>query len=457
MSGLSRRTLLTFGALGAGTLMMPGMRPSLANTAAEDPHYFLLIMLGGGADASYVYDARPLSMTAAGRIQNYVGKEPTVVQGRNGTSCRASQLVQPLARLRDRFSVLNGVFMTPSFDGHLQNVNFLMTGEAFGGESFVPHLNGGGGGRSPTLLDAIAPTHQLLSNLTNNANVVSLRPQSVGSLAEQLRNVAPAQAGDELMDFVRGRLAVNAEGSGRLATGAGAMLSSLALTGKMHNRLAQLQRPDPAWSAEDQSVSLMSQCFRLGIARSALYLLPEDFDVHSPELARRQPRMFATAMERLVTLFDGLIETPYDSKRSLLDVTTVMVASEFSRTLRSPDAPIDKTGTNHNPFCNTVLLGGKGVRPGMVIGASDLADERAVPSPAHLSLDPRLEKAMGRPFDFKTLQPRNDSPQSFDVRDYLTIGSVVNTVYSLFDVPQARWRTVGRDLPKAPALQGLLA
>lgn len=457
MSGLSRRNLLAFGGLGAGTLMMPWARSASASPAADDPHFFLLIMLGGGADASYVYDARPLSMTAAGRIQNYLGKEPALVQGRNGTSCRASQLVQPLARLRDRFSVLNGVFMTPSFDGHLQNVNFLMTGDAFGGESFVPHLNIASASLSPALLDAISPTHQLLSNLTNNANVVSLRPQSVASLAEQLRNVPPARSGDELMDFVRSRIAANAAGSGRLATGAGAMRASLALTGEMHSRLAQLQRPNPEWSTEDQSVSLMAQCFRLGIARSALYLLPEDFDVHSAELARRQPRMFATAMERLVTLFDGLIETPYDSKRSLLDVTTVMVASEFSRTLRSPDAPIDNTGTNHNPYCNTFLLGGKGVRPGMVVGASDLADERAVASPAHLSLDPRLEKAMGRPFDFQKLQPRADSPQAFDIRDYLTVASVVNTVYSMFGVAQQRWRTVGRDLPTAPALHGLLA
>ena len=457
MTGPSRRNLLTFGALGAGSLILPWTRPALADKAAEDPHYFLFVMLGGGADASYIYDARPLSMTAAGRIQNYVGKEPTLVQGRNGTSCRASQLMQPLARLRDRFSVLNGVFMTPSFDGHLQNVNFLMTGEPFGGESFVPHLNGQTSGRTPDLLDAIVPTNQIMSNLTNNARVVSLRPQSVASLAQQLRNVAPVQPGDELMDFVRGRISANAAGPGRFAGGAGAMLSGLAMTGEMHRRLAQLQRPDPAGSVEDQSVSLMAQCFRLGIARSAVYLLPEDFDVHSPELARRQPRMFATAMDRLVALFDGLIETPYDSKRSLLDVTTVMVASEFSRTLRSPDAPIDNTGTNHNPYCNTILLGGKGVRPGMVVGASDLADERAVASAAHLSLDPKLEKAMGRPFDFQKLQPRTDSPQVFDIRDYLTVASVVNTVYSLFDVPRERWRNVGRDLPTASVLQGLLA
>ena len=54
----------------------------------------------------------------------------------------------------------------------------------------------------------------------------------------------------------------------------------------------------------------------------------------------------------------------------MFDVTTVMIASEFGRTLRSLDSPIDNTGTNHNQFSNSVLIGGKGIRGGMVIGES---------------------------------------------------------------------------------------
>ena len=50
----------------------------------------------------------------------------------------------------------------------------------------------------------------------------------------------------------------------------------------------------------------------------------------------------------------------------------------FGRTMRAPDMPIAATGTNHNQFANSILLGGKGIRSGLVVGASDLADEKAV-------------------------------------------------------------------------------
>ncbi len=56
----------------------------------------------------------------------------------------------------------------------------------------------------------------------------------------------------------------------------------------------------------------------------------------------------------------------------MFDVTTVMVASEFGRTMRGAGLPIDQTGTNHNQFSNSILIGGKGIRAGMVLGASDL-------------------------------------------------------------------------------------
>jgi len=133
-----------------------------------------------------------------------------------------------------------------------------------------------------------------------------------------------------------------------------------------------------------------------------------------------------------------------------------MVASEFGRTLRAPDAPVDATGTNHNQLSNSILLGGKGIRAGLVIGASDLEDETDEASPAHVKLDPLLEKSMGLPFDFATLMPRTDLPQRFDIQDYLTIGSVVNTIYELFGVPKEHYRVLRRELPMAPVLQRLL-
>ena len=52
---------------------------------------------------------------------------------------------------------------------------------------------------------------------------------------------------------------------------------------------------------------------------------------------------------------------------------------------------------------------------------------------------------------------RPDRPEAFDIQDYLTIGSVVNTLYTLFSVPKAHHRLIGRNLPPAPVLHGLIA
>jgi uncharacterized protein (DUF1501 family) len=235
------------------------------------------------------------------------------------------------------------------------------------------------------------------------------------------------------------------------------MLSGLDQAPDVHRKLAMLEAPGEDLSPEQQSIALIAECFRLSLSRSAIYVLREQFDVHDADQAKRQPELFADALQKIAVLFQSLVNTPFDARRSMFDVTTVMVASEFGRTMRAPDMPIDGTGTNHNQYANSVLIGGKGIRSDLVIGASDLADEKARASRAHLAMDPSLEKVMGRPMDFKTLRARPDQPDGFNVQDYLTIGSVVNTLYSMFGVPSSRYRSMGRNLPSAPVLRALLA
>src|SRR5262249_50260643 len=197
--------------------------------------------------------------------------------------------------------------------------------------------------------------------------------------------------------------------------------------------------------------------FRLAMARSAIYVLHEQFDVHDADQAKLQPKLFAEGVRKIAALFRALVETPFDARRSMLDVTTVMVTSEFGRTMRAAELPIHATGTNHNQYANSILLGGTSIPTGLVTGASYLVDETDVPSKAHLAMDPAREKVMGRPIDFTTLSVRPTRPDAFDIEDYLTVGSVVNTLYAAFGVPKARYRSNGRNLPAAPVLGGLLA
>ena len=166
--------------------------------------------------------------------------------------------------------------------------------------------------------------------------------------------------------------------------------------------------------------------------------------------------MFKKTADTIYKILRTLKDTPFDEKRSMFEVTTVMVTSEFGRTMRIDNSPISETGTNHNPLNNSVLLAGKGIKGGLVIGASDLEDENASASGAHLTVDKSLEKLMGRPFDFKTQTSRLDRPSTFDIKDYLTINSVVNTIYTLFDVPPNLHRAVDRMGPPALTLPSIL-
>lgn len=456
----SRRGFLQFGLGGAATLLLPGMgfpiRAS-AEALAEDPHFFLMIVLKGGADTSYMFDGRPLAMTEAGKIQNYLGADPEPWVGRNGNIAAATRLVKPLLPFKDHFSVLNGVVMTPSFDGHEQNMNFLFTGDPFGGNSFIPHLNLPETGRKPDAVDAIVPAESTETQVSNNSGVIPLEPKILHGLPKQLRELPPAHRGDPVTAFVRARLEAASMGDGVISEGARLMRRALDNSPEVHRKLAALSPTDPNQNVEQQSIALIAECFRLSLSRSAIYVLPEQFDVHAPDLAKAQPKLFSDAIGKVAALLKGLTETPFDAKRSMFDVTTVMVASEFGRTMRAPEMPIDATGTNHNQFSNSLLLGGKGMRNGLVIGASDLKDLNTTLSKAHLAIDPELEKTMGLPFDFKTMQSRTDLPEAFQISDYLTIGSAINTVYSLFGVPTDYHRVMSQEGNPAPVLNGLLS
>lgn len=457
MAQLSRRDFLQLSVSMAGTMLLPKTEAFATPLLPDDPHFFLLIILDGGADSSYMFDARPLAMTSAGLVQNYMGADPTPWVGRNGASTLASSLVKPLVAYRDRFSILNGVVMTPSFDGHLQNMNFLFCGNPFGGESFVPHLNGVDNGRSPDALDALLVTEPAFANVNNHSSVVRLMPDAIARMSGRLKQNELLPETDPLQQFITSRIAASTGGQGRMATGAQMMKVGLERSRELFHKLLMVKPPDSRLDEEERSIALLAECFRLSLTRSAIFVLHEQFDVHNADQAKRQPEMFQTAVTKIAGLLRSLIDTPFDSKRSMLDVTTFMVASEFGRTLRARGMRIDNTGTHHNQLANSILIGGKGIVGGLVVGSSDLATVGEKVSASHKALDPMLEKAMGRPFDFQTMRSRPDLPGAFQLADHLTIGSVVNTIYSLFGVPPARHRLLGRNQPVAPIVRGLLA
>ncbi len=450
----TRRDVLKLGLMGAGTLALP--RWALASSAASaEPHFFIAVIMDQGADFSYMFDARPLAMTAAGKIQNYLGEDPAPWTGKNGGRTLATKLVKPLEAWRDRFSVINGVLMEPTFDGHMQNMNHLFTGNAFGGDSFIPHLNTLGSAKLP--IDAIQNGSIIGTTIANGAGIVPLNGDSTKALLSKLKGSAPSRPTDELIAHIRGRMAAAAGGPGRFSQGAGKMIGGLDNSPLLHERLLKVQLPAESETPVRKYAFLLSELFKAQVAPGALWILPQTYDVHAAQQARGQPKLFGDTCAYIAEIFKALNETQFDSKRSMLDVTTVMVTSEFGRTMRQPGSAIDNTGTDHNQFCNSIMLGGKGIKGGLVVGASDFETLNAPISGAHKAKDPELVRLMPKPFDFASETPRTDLPAQFNVDDYLSIGSVVNTIYSMYGIPAAKYRLTRKDGPIAPTLKTLLA
>lgn len=452
MHDMNRRTFLAASAAaGAGLFFFP-MRAfaALRPNAADDPHFFLQIVLQQGADPTYLYDARPKAMTAANLIQNYNTADSLLYTGSNGGTCLLPESSKALRPFLDRFTILNGVIMNPTFDGHTQNMNFYFTGSPMGGASFLPNVTEAWG----FPLDGVQ-NGSLFADVSNHGHVVPLDPATATLLRTKLNGNTPIAPGSELHDFLSTRYGAIAGGTGRVSTGAKMMLDGFRAAPTLRDRLLDLETPDPNHKAEEQFVALLGSVFRHRVAGTALWTMVDAFDTHGADQAKNQPKLFTDVTERLALIFRTMMNTPFDATRSLLDVTTVVVNSEFSRTMRQLERPIDDTGTDHNQFNNSFLVGGKGIKGGQVIGASDMATAEEKPSDVHKNFDPKGLKLMGRAFDYSTQRP-TDSPSTFDPQKYLTSDSVVNTIYSLFSVSRGHFRTTDRDGKLAAPVIGAL-
>jgi hypothetical protein len=259
---------------------------------------------------------------------------------------------------------------------------------------------------------------------------------------------------------MRERMRLAGQGTGRFSKASANMATALEQAPSLAAKLRSLDLPPP--TADDDQLPIVMKFFQGGITRAAVVVLgPKNqqltIDSHSPDAAKESPALVADLVQQIAAAFDLLAATPYDSQRSMLDVTTVVVSSEFSRTMRQQGLPIDAMGTDHNPLTNSLLVGGRGVRGSLVFGASDTrtADEEV--SGAHRSLDAMGLKIMGKPFDFAAGRPLDVKPKAYVAGDYLGMPSVANTLYELFGVDRGKFWLTERNGITAPALSGLLA
>lgn len=474
MTYTSRRTLFKTSAAVLGCASLPRVQKLIANEST-DPHFFLNIYFDGSLDSAYLFDARPLAFTSAGKIQNYLGKEPKLWEGANGATTLASELTDPLRRFKSNFSIINGIHMATSFDGHSQNQNAMFTGNPFGGESYIPILNQSAriSSDGQRIADGLAPLDSLQLGgtlfgveLSNMGSSVSLTSGSAVSLTATARSSQGSSNADPIQNFLRNRMMQISSGSGMLAAGSAKMNLALGSAQKLNSRLASMTFR----FAEDdsdliRSLKVAHEYFKAGVTRSAFIQVDGlSLDTHDMEAASEQPKSYATVVSNIEAVFDYLQTTPISDtdQRPLLEVTTVLINSEFGRTNYQIGNSMDKTGTDHNPFNNMMLIGGKGIKGDQVIGASDLdsLDEggnyRNV-SPLHVTRDPEQIRRFGKPFDFEKFAVENRLPSDYVLDQHISIASIINMMYKMFNIDASKALKNARNGKNAPTLNGLLS
>ena len=450
-----------------------GLTPSLMNwptslraapmkTATTEPHYVLFLHLTGGFDHSYLFDARPLEMTEKGLQVNYHGEAPQMLTGKNGGTTLYSPLAKPLLPYWPKMAIFNGVMMSDSFDGHLENENFYFGTNPFGGQGILPLFNRYGR-QTKSLLDAFNIGKSIDGRIENFDRTLPINYTIGQQIQSQVKT--PEKIDNSNGDFAKfhqeqlDRIAESDQG--RFFLGAQKIAGGEQLSNQISQRFGQLDLSNAPMQPLGRNIFFVLESFRKQLINVGLIEIAVGgenlfLDTHDSESAARTPAMTQTLVQNIVTVFKALEESPFDGQRSMLDMTTVVIASEFTRTMRQLNNPIDKTGTDHNPFTNTVILAGKGISGEQIFGASDFETSDEVLSPAHLIKDPMKLRLMAKPFDFKTQKVRLDLPAQFVASDYLSIANVQNTLLSALGVSQEHQRKDSNDQVATTMTQALI-
>jgi uncharacterized protein (DUF1501 family) len=164
------------------------------------------------------------------------------------------------------------------------------------------------------------------------------------------------------LDFATSRFEANQGSEGLFARGNQSILTALQNKQKLIDPIKKASYIDlDINKGMKANLGVIKESFVHGLSKVGVISMRHQLDSHDVNTAKDQPNLYNLVADDLVDIFQYLVDTPYDSKRSLFDVTTVMVTSEFSRTMRQDKKKIDETGTDHNPLNNTVLLAGKGI------------------------------------------------------------------------------------------------
>jgi hypothetical protein len=373
-------TALKLGLFSAASSLFP-WRSFAAELQGAKPQFFILVRVDGGWDTSlsmepwttavrpdekdFFLEYRPEELLAFGN--SFVGPA-----------------LKPLQDHFNRMTLFNGVFMTATDGGHESAGLYAMTGNGQGDLAILPLELDGRAYKSQfgTLADKSPYAGQTSKAVWDLKGIVS--NGSIGG-AELLFDM-----GDRATELSNAR---------------GAILGNTKRLALFDAYLKQ--------TPQRTESSVIAAAFRAGLTSSAfLGASGENLDTHSSHEKTHLTELTKT-FDGVKTLLDTLRNSPgvdadgnVVETNTLLDQTTIMIVSEFTRT----PALNGSKGKDHNPQSNSAIVIGPGFK-NEIIGASNLVtraqSKTGTPYLAGLPLDLTTQQAVRRREDSFIMRPDN--------------------------------------------------
>lgn len=354
-----RNFLKASGALGLLPLIPASSKLAIAQpTGTPNGQFFVLMRAISGWDITLGLDpwtdaTKPLE------TDMFVEYDPatlkTIVPG-----MKIGPAAEMLMNYPGEFSIINGVFQSQIDNGHGASLTYMSSGSTVAATPTLP-------------VELARSTYEGDFGVLFNGNLEMGDRAVVTSTLNELEALPQRADLSSLLQAL-----VSGGGSGYYFEALKKVVASSGSVKLFIKNLTDFALKD--WT-EGQ---VMAAAFMSDVASCAQFdLTTFNLDTHGNHAGNHldQQTQMWNKVDEVLKIFKA---TPYGtSGETLFDRTTFMVISEFSRTPALNAAG----GKDHNPMTNSVLLGGRGVVGGKVVGASKLvkASESADGASYHIA------------------------------------------------------------------------
>ena len=314
----------------------------------------------------------------------------------------------PLKIHAEQISIINGIMMRRD-SGHEGCLEYIQTGDPSGtaGTLTAEHA----AHFSDSCFGAIYNTYSFKEGLLSSfsTSITSLQ----NKLIEQNNNYA-----QNLNDF-------NDESNSPLHEAFQALKNANQKSKQMKSLIETLPSLSLESTEDEQLYKLIAAALMTGASYEAqIQISNQNFtlDTHTDH-EKRHLQSQTLFWKKVSDLFSTFKKIPY-LNGSLFDSTLFYVAAEFSRT----PALNPSKGKDHNPFTNSVLLAGNGIKTGKMIGKSHILTGKSQPNqiPIHIGL----------PFDFTTHQTIESISQETKHTSMIYPENVIATLREVMNLPK---------------------